>query len=110
MDEYVGRRRLRLTAVVVDAVPPGRIVWQFKAGILLPARLILELVDNASGVAITHMTQVGWAGPAKLLDPLWRVFFSDAFARELDQHVREEFPRLTRVLPIKPRLAVAAGD
>ena len=110
MDEFVGRRRLRLTGVVVDAVPPRRIVWQFKAGILLPARLILDLVDNASGVAITHTTEAGWAGPAAVLDPLWRLYFSDTFARDLDQHVREEFPRLTRVLPIEPRLAVAVGD
>ena len=109
MDEFVGRRRLRLTAVVVDAVPPKRIVWQFKAGILLPARLILDLVDNTSGVVITHTTEVGWAGPAAVLDPVWRLYFSDTFARDLDQHVREEFPRLTRVLPIEPRLAVAAG-
>jgi hypothetical protein len=109
MDEYIGRRRLRLTAVVVEAVPPRRIVWQLKAGISLPARLILDLVDTASGVAITHTTEVGWAGPAAVLDPLWRLYFSDTFARDLDRHVREEFPRLSRVLPIKPRLAVAAG-
>jgi hypothetical protein len=72
--------------------------------------LILELVDDPSGVTVTHTTEVGWRGPAALLDPLWRFYFSDAFARELDEHVGEEFHRLISVLPIKPHLAVASRE
>ena len=70
MDEFVGRRRLRMTGVVSEAVANKRIVWQLQAPWNVPARLSLELEDDSSGVTITHTTQAGFAGVGTLLDPL----------------------------------------
>ena len=94
MDEFVGRRRLRMTGVVSEAVANKRIVWQMKAPLKIPARLSLDLEDDSSGVTITHTAQAGFAGVGTLLDRLIRLLLSEQFARDLDAHVRTEFGRL----------------
>jgi hypothetical protein len=98
MDEYVGRRRLRLTGVVREAVPGTTIVWQLGKGVLLPVRLRLDLADDGAGVTITHTVRAGLRGLGAALDPLLRRYFSVDLARDLDAHVRAEFPRLRDVL------------
>lgn len=95
MDEYVGKRRLRMSAVVREADPARKLVWQFKRVIALPARLSLEFADlEGGGVQITHTVQAGFGGAGRLLDPLVALFFSRTFAEALDDHVRTEFPLL----------------
>lgn len=98
MDEYVGKRRLRGSAVVTEAVPGKRLVWQFKKGIRLPAWLHLEFSDYGGGVAITHIVRAGFRGGGRVLDPLLKVFLSRRFANDLDDHVRTEFPLLRDLL------------
>jgi hypothetical protein len=98
MDEYVGKRRLRMSAVVTEAVPGKKLVWQFKKGIKLPARLELEFSDYPGGVTITHTVRVGFRGGGRVLDPALRVLLSRAFAKDLDDHVRTEFPLLRDLL------------
>ena len=98
MDEYVGRRRLRLRATVTDAVPGSRIVWQFRWGVPLPAWLRLDLADDETGVTIRHTIRAGVAGIGRILDPLLRRYASPRFARDLDAHVRTEFPKLRDLL------------
>jgi hypothetical protein len=98
MDEYVGRRRLRMTGVVREAVPGRRIVWQFRKGIPLPARLTLTLAPTDDGVAVGHAVTAGFAGPGRLLDPLIRRYLSPRFAADLDRHVHCEFVRLRDLL------------
>ena len=98
MDEYVGMRRLRMTALVTDAIRARKLAWQLKKGILLPAWLSLELEDRDGGVKITHTTRAGLRGVGRILDPLLNLLFSKRFARELDEHVRTEFPRLRDLL------------
>jgi hypothetical protein len=83
---------------VTQVVPSTRIVWQLGARGQMPVRLSLDLRDDSSGVTITHMLQAGWGGAGRLLDPLFRLYFSTALARDLDAHVRAEFPRLREVL------------
>lgn len=97
MDEFIGKRRVKMVGVVRVA-RPDRIVWQLKKGSLLPVRLILELGDDAAGVAITHTIQAGFRGLGHLFDPVFRLYFSDQFARAIDQHVRVEFPMLRDLL------------
>jgi hypothetical protein len=110
MDEYIGERRVRLEAVVVDAVPGTRLEWQFHAGLRLPAWLSLDLEDADGGVTVTHRLRLGWAGRGRLLDPLLRLYFSPRFVAALDAHVRIEFHRLGERLPSAPRGgAVKAG-
>ena len=45
-DEYIGARRVRMTAILIDSIPGGRITWQLKTIIKLPAWLSLELEDD----------------------------------------------------------------
>ena len=108
MDEYVGMRRLRMTALVTDAIPARKLAWQLKKGILLPAWLSLELEDRDGGVKITHTTRAGLRGVGRVLDPLLRLMFSNRFARELDEHVRTEFPRLRDLVRQRQRRASPA--
>lgn len=98
MDEYVGKRRLRGSAIVTEAVPGRKLVWQFKRRIRLPARLELEFSDYEGGVAITHTVRAGFQGAGRVLDPLLKVFLSRRFANDLDDHVRTEFPLLRDLL------------
>ena len=95
MDEFVGRRRLRLRGVV-EAVEPGRrLVWRFRKVVSLPARLSLELDPVPGGVSVRHTVTAGWPGIGRVLDPLLRLYFTARFRADLDAHVRTEF-RLLR--------------
>ena len=98
MDEFVGERRLRGHAVVTEAIPGKRLVWQFKKGIKLPAWLDLEFSDYEGGVAISHTVRAGFSGGGRVLDPLLRLYLSRRFANDLDDHVRTEFPLLRDLL------------
>ena len=108
MDEYVGSRRLRMSAIVREARPGKTLVWQLKKGISLPARLCLELDDHDGGMTIRHTTRAGFRGAGRVLDPALRLLLSRSFAHELDQHVRTEFP-LLRDLLTRRRAAAAAA-
>ena len=100
MDELVGPRRLRFAATVVEVVADRRVVWQLHRGVPLPVRLRLELEDDphrrgaGPSVRVRHTVQAGWAGPGRILDPLFRLYLSRRFAADLDEHVRTEFARL----------------
>ncbi|MFN8512660.1 MAG: hypothetical protein U0232_03185 [Thermomicrobiales bacterium] len=98
MDEYIGHRRLRLRAIVVEAVRGERIVWQFRWGATLPAWLRLDLADDETGVTIRHTVRAGVGGIGRILDPLLRLYASPRFVRDLDAHVRTEFPKLRDLL------------
>ena len=98
MDEYVGSFRLRCHAVVIAAIPGSEIAWQFMRGVRLPGRLILRLDDEAEGVAISHVVEAGFHGPARMLDGVLRFWFTRDFADALDEHVRTEFPKLRDLL------------
>lgn len=98
MDEYVGTRRLKMKAIVAEVVPGKRIVWQFKQVLRLPAYLVLEAADVDGGVALTHTTQAGFRGVGRVLDPLFRIYFSPGFTRALDEHAQAEFPTLGEML------------
>jgi hypothetical protein len=94
MDEYIGTRRLRMTAIVVEAVRPEKLVWQLKKEVKLPVWLYLELADHDGGVAITHTIRAGFTGPGRILDPLLKLFLSRRFAEAMDDHAKTEFQLL----------------
>jgi hypothetical protein len=103
MDEYIGERRVQMRCVVVEAERGTRVVWRFKSlGVFLPARLILETEDRDSGVALTHEIQAGFDGPGRVLDPLFRLYFSERFAAAMDEHAHTEFPMLRDLLAGEP--------
>jgi len=97
IDEYIGKRRIKMLGVVRVA-EPTKIVWQLKKGMLLPVSLTLEIVDDAAGVTITHTVRVGFDGLGQLFDPLFRLYFSNEFERAMDEHVKTEFPMLRDLL------------
>ncbi|CQD24363.1 Polyketide cyclase / dehydrase and lipid transport [Mycobacterium lentiflavum] len=99
MDEYVGRRRVRNTIVVVEAVRGHRIVWQFGRRFRLPVRLTLELTDQDGGVDLRHVISVGYRGIGRVFDPLLRLYFDREFAAAMDEHVRTEFPLIRDRIP-----------
>jgi len=98
MDEYVGKRRVRMTGVVTEAEPGKKITWQMKEGIRLPMWLCLELEDDADGVMITHTIKAGFEGIGRILDFILRLYFSNGFAQAMDEHARTEFPKLGEML------------
>ena len=98
MDEYVGRFRLKFHAVVTAAIPGKEITWQFIRGVRLPGKLILRLEDQAEGVAISHVVEVGFRGPGRVFDAVLRFWLTREFADALDEHVRTEFPKLRDLL------------
>ncbi len=100
MDEFIGERRVKMTGVVLEALPARRIVWQLEKGIRLPAWLRLELEDDAAGVTIVHTIRAGFAGIGRLLDPIFRIYFSPKFEQAMDEHVKAEFPRLRDLLRV----------
>lgn len=94
MDEFVGRRRLRLRAAVEALEPGRRVVWRFRLVVPLPARLSLDLLPVPGGVSVRHTITAGWPGTGRVLDPLLRLYFTPRFTADLDEHVRTEFPLL----------------
>ncbi|MCL7453621.1 MAG: hypothetical protein M8467_11310 [Anaerolineae bacterium] len=98
MDEYVGRRRLRMKGIVTEFVPGKRVVWQFKQIVRLPAWLVLVTEDKEAGVTITHTIQAGFPGMGRILDPVLRLYFTDEFERAMDEHAQAEFPMLAAML------------
>jgi len=98
MEEFVGRRRVKAKGVVAEVDAGRKVVWQFKKLVRLPVRLILVLEDNPDAVQLTHTIEIGYSGVGRMLDPLFRLYFSREFATAMDEHVRTEFPKLRDML------------
>ena len=98
MDEYIGKRRVRMTGVVAEAERGRRIVWRLGRRVPLPVRLTLEMTDRDGGVALRHTIRAGFGGIGRVLDPLFRLYFSQKFAAAMDEHARAEFPMLRDLL------------
>ncbi len=98
MDEYVGKRRLRMKAIVTQADLDRGITWHMVKWFRLPAWLCIEMEEDADGVLLTHTLKAGFNGIGRLLDSLLRIYFSDGFAQAMDEHARTEFPRLGEML------------
>lgn len=98
MDEFIGKRRVKMRGIVTEVVPGKKVVWQFKEIFRLPVRLLLKVDDDDEGVAITHTIQAGFKGMGRHLDPLFRIYFSDEFERAMDEHAKAEFLMLRDML------------
>ncbi len=98
MDEFVGKKRVKMLAIVTEVIPGRKIVWQMKKIMRLPVWLSLEFVDDAQGILLTHSLQAGYTGIGKMLDPIWRLYFTNEFRRAMDEHATIEFPKLGDML------------
>ena len=97
-DEYVGRRRLKFDGVVVKNVPGKELIWQMKKVVRVPAWLALEFDDSDDRVVITHTLRVGFTGIGRLLDPIWRLYLSKSFEKDMEEHACTEFTKLVTIL------------
>jgi len=97
MDEWIGKRRVKLKGVVTELLPGRKIVWQLKALVRQPVRLVLEVENEPAGVRITHTIRAGFDRIGKVFDPLFRLYFSDRFRRAMDEHAKTEFNKLVQV-------------
>lgn len=98
MDEFVGKRRIKMTGLVTEALSGKKIIWQFKKVFRLPAWLTVELVDDGTGVTLTHTIQAGFKGLGELLNPILRLYFTKEFEQAMDEHAKTEFPKLRDLL------------
>jgi hypothetical protein len=98
MDEWIGKYRVKMAAVVMEAEPGRKIVWQAQKWIRLPAWIRLELADSATGVTLVHTICIGFRGMGRIFDPFLRIYFSSEFEEAMDEHARIEFPRLRDML------------
>ncbi len=104
MDEMIGGRRVKVTCELVELVPGRTLVWQLRRPLFrLPVRLILQLKDDDTGVAIEQSIEAAFSGLAACLDLVLRVFFPPRFAAAKDEHVRTEFPKLRDFLRSRRR-------
>lgn len=101
MDEWVGKYRVKMAAIVVEAEPGKKVVWQMRKGIRLPAWLIIELADHTDGVMLTHTLRIGFKGLGRIVDPFLRIYASKEFEKAMDAHARTEFPMLRDLLMMK---------
>lgn len=98
LEQMIGPFHVRETAEIVEAIP-GRSFTRriFVVGIRLPIFITFDLEDTADGVTITHTIRAGWRGFRRILDPLFRLYFTKAFAAALDEHLLTEYVLLREV-------------
>lgn len=104
LDERVGRRRLRMTAVVEEFVPGDRVTWRMRCwSVPLPVRVRIATHPDSRGLAVCHTLTIGWPGWRRHLDPVWRRALPSTFDRDLDRHVRTEIALLGVLLRARHR-------
>ncbi len=97
MDEYVGRERLRMKAVVTRA-DPGALTVRMKLLFPLPFWVHIETRDGGGGTELTHRLEAGFRGRSGMFDAILREHFVKTHAPVMDEHARTEFPKLREML------------
>ena len=98
MDEIVGKKRVKMMAIVTEVIPGRKIIWQMKKLVRLPVWLAIDFTDDTEGVLLTHTIRAGLEGVGRILDPVLRFYFSNEFRRAMDEHAAIEFPKLGEML------------
>jgi hypothetical protein len=97
-DEYIGQQRIKFTAKIKELIPGSKLVYQLRFLVNLPAWMVLEFQDLPDGMKITHIFMLGYSGFGRVFDPLFRLFFSKNFQRDLEEHAETEFKLLAKIL------------
>jgi hypothetical protein len=97
-DEYIGERRLRFEGMETEIIPGKKITWQMRKAIKLPGWLELSFEDGTKKVRIIHTLRVGFTGAGRILDPMFRLFFTKEFENALEVHAQTEFHKLADML------------
>ncbi len=80
MDEYVDKRRVQMSGVVIEAIPGKKITWQMKEWIRLPVWVDVELEEDAQGVMVIHTIKAGFNGMGRLLDGIFRLYLTRQYS------------------------------
>lgn len=111
LEQMIGPFHVRETADIVAATPGRSFTRQvIVAGLRLPIFITFDLEDDRTGVTITHTIRAGFCGVGRLLDPLFRLYFTKRFAAELDEHLRIEYVLLREVVKPEPQPAAAVAQ
>lgn len=105
LEQMIGPFRVRETADIIAATPGRSFTRQVIIGMRLPIFITFDLEDDADGVVITHTIRAGWSGVRRILDPLFRLYFTAAFAAALDEHLLIEYELLRDV--VRPKTYAA---
>lgn len=97
LEQMIGRFHVRETAEIVEALPPRRFVRRVIKGFRLPIFIAFDLEEDDAGLTIIHTIQAGFRGLGRVLDPLFRLYFTRRFAEALDEHLRIEYVLLREV-------------
>lgn len=97
MDEYIGKYRLKLKALVVKAIPSVEIIWQVKKIVKIPVWLSVSFEEVESGVRVIHKITAGFKG-TRIFDVIFRIFLSADFEKAMYEHAKIEFPKLKDIL------------
>ena len=97
-DEFIGTTRLKFKGVVKEYIPGRKITWQMIRGVRLPTWLEIECKQPTDDLHIVHTLKAGFSGLGKIFDPLIRVYLSENFCVELNDHAQTEFPMLVKLL------------
>lgn len=98
VDQWIGRYRLKMVEEITALDPQKKISIRVCRLGGLPIRMSYEFAEDDRGVTITYTTLAGFTGPLRILNPLFRVYFTRGFAAALDMHLKEEFLRLASLL------------
>jgi len=102
-DQLIGPYRVREKGIIVEAIPGRRFARQVIQGVRLPIFIAFDLVEDERGVTITHTINAGYRGIGRILDPLFRLFFTRKFIAALDEHLLMEFELLRNVTTVAAR-------
>jgi len=97
-DEYIGQRRIRFRARISELIAGKRLVYQLRLFVNLPAWMTLDFHDLPDGVKITHIFVLGYKGLGRVLDPLLKLYFTQNFQKDLEEHAQTEFRLLAKLL------------
>lgn len=111
VDQRIGPYRLKMIEETTHLVPDRKISLRVRGIGGLPVRMSYEFAEDADGVTVVYTTTAGFSGLLRVLNPLFRVYFTRSFAAALDEHLKEEFLRLQALVDGLARTAVAIdGD
>lgn len=98
VDQHIGPYRLKMIEETTALIPERKISLRVRGIGGLPVRMSYEFDEDEDGLTITYTTTAGFTGPLRLLNPLFRVYFTQGFAAALDEHLKEEFLRLAELV------------
>lgn len=97
-DEKIAGRRLKFKATIIKVSPDRFITYQMIDFFRLPAWLTVMFEDADNGTIVTHTLLVGYEGIGRIFDPLFGLYLTKKFEKDLSDHALKEFQLLAELL------------